>query len=620
MSKITIVEGNSNDKDNVRVFMVKGEKGDTGDVNIEQLNTEISNRATADNNLQNQINVINSTKANTSDIVNTYETKTGHNNDISALNSQISSLASGSPLVASSVSEMADTSRVYVNTTDGHWYYYSNNQWNDGGVYQATEDSTSILELKNVVDNITDITFIQENHTIESGFINTNNTIDTSFGKHIIVDVTTGETIQFSCSASSNLRAYLLRDSSHNIVSMSPQVPSGTNYNHETVVIPSGVSEIVINTSYTPSLAFYRSNIKVPYETIEIPEHSITKNKLEEFISNLFINKYEAIETTINNNHFIATNGEIANVNDTNYAEVEVRKGEKYEITAKHGQNLKLYVLKDSNYNVIKYYPTSQISQQITETISLEIPENGYLYVNTFNPSSVMLINKLIGYEINSDSNPLMNKKVLFFGDSITAGDGSWAQPSTIMNKNKMTGSNCGVGGMTYTVTSTSNSSNNIYLRMQDKASEENVDYVIFQGGVNDAFRGYDVGNMSSLSDFTSNLDTSNFSGAFEMAVRFVLTNWKGAKVGFIANAKIPRNSNLGLYMDRAKEICHKYSVPVLDFYNESGLCAGIQSINDTYYLIDSDYSTEHSGGTHPTSEGYAKYLNNKVESFMKYL
>jgi predicted MPP superfamily phosphohydrolase len=33
MSKITIIEGNSNDKDNVRVIMVKGEKGEQGDLN-----------------------------------------------------------------------------------------------------------------------------------------------------------------------------------------------------------------------------------------------------------------------------------------------------------------------------------------------------------------------------------------------------------------------------------------------------------------------------------------------------------------------------------------------------------------------------------------------------------
>lgn len=32
MSKITIIEGNSNDKDQIRAFLVKGEKGDKGDV------------------------------------------------------------------------------------------------------------------------------------------------------------------------------------------------------------------------------------------------------------------------------------------------------------------------------------------------------------------------------------------------------------------------------------------------------------------------------------------------------------------------------------------------------------------------------------------------------------
>lgn len=55
------------------------------------------------------------------------------------LQTQINSLASGSPLVAGSVSEMTDTSKIYVNTTDGHWYYYNENNWIDGGVYQATE-------------------------------------------------------------------------------------------------------------------------------------------------------------------------------------------------------------------------------------------------------------------------------------------------------------------------------------------------------------------------------------------------------------------------------------------------------------------------------------------------
>lgn len=45
---------------------------------------------------------------------------------------------SGAPLVASSTSGMTDTTKVYVNTSDGNWYYYNGTSWIAGGVYQAT--------------------------------------------------------------------------------------------------------------------------------------------------------------------------------------------------------------------------------------------------------------------------------------------------------------------------------------------------------------------------------------------------------------------------------------------------------------------------------------------------
>ena len=48
-----------------------------------------------------------------------------NNSSINNLQNQINSLASGSPLVASSTSEMTDTTKTYVNTTDGKWYYYN---------------------------------------------------------------------------------------------------------------------------------------------------------------------------------------------------------------------------------------------------------------------------------------------------------------------------------------------------------------------------------------------------------------------------------------------------------------------------------------------------------------
>ena len=65
--------------------------------------------------------------------------KTEVESTINNLQNQVNGLASGSPLVANSIAEMTDTSRVYVNTSDGHWYTYNGTNWIDGGVYQATE-------------------------------------------------------------------------------------------------------------------------------------------------------------------------------------------------------------------------------------------------------------------------------------------------------------------------------------------------------------------------------------------------------------------------------------------------------------------------------------------------
>lgn len=54
----------------------------------------------------------------------------------------------GSPLVASTVAEMTDQTRVYVYTgsesgyTSGNWYYWNGSAWTSGGVYNATAVST----------------------------------------------------------------------------------------------------------------------------------------------------------------------------------------------------------------------------------------------------------------------------------------------------------------------------------------------------------------------------------------------------------------------------------------------------------------------------------------------
>lgn len=58
------------------------------------------------------------------------------------LQSQISGLASGAPIPVSSTSAMTDTSKIYVNTSNGYWYYYDGDSWEQGGVYQSSQIET----------------------------------------------------------------------------------------------------------------------------------------------------------------------------------------------------------------------------------------------------------------------------------------------------------------------------------------------------------------------------------------------------------------------------------------------------------------------------------------------
>lgn len=148
-----------------KIVMLKGEKGEQGDVNLAQLNAETTARENADTNLQNQIN----------------------------------GLASGSPLVASSTSGMTDTSRIYVNTTDGHWYWYDGTTWQDGGIYQGSfvDKSDPIYEkLKNTI-NLENIIL---SNLIE-GYINNRKIItpDTRFHYTQPIPLKAGETIFVNC-------------------------------------------------------------------------------------------------------------------------------------------------------------------------------------------------------------------------------------------------------------------------------------------------------------------------------------------------------------------------------------------------------------------------------------
>ena len=325
--------------------------------------------------------------------------------------------------------------------------------------------------------------------------------------------------------------------------------------------------------------------------------------------------------------NWIEASGASSNYNNWKHVEISnIKANDSFLLKCQVGSNVRAYVIKNSGGSVTRTYKQESFGTKHDYDLEVTInsdEEGGTLYINTFKSdyigvktASGMAIDsmKLTNKNIFLLSN-LYGKKIIFFGDSITANKGSWGDADTIRAKYNMTGANYAVGGMTYSVRSDSNDTNNIYLRMQSKLSDIlDADYICFQGATNDAFRGAEIGEMLAEDDFTTELSTSTFAGAFEMACRLLRTQVPSAKLLYLVNLKIPRSRNLKNYVEMAKKICNKYSIQYLDLWNNSGLNPAIQCINDKYYSIDPLISAEHGDQTHPTAEGYKIHLNDKVD------
>lgn len=81
-----------------------------------------------------------------------------------ATKTEVQAVASGSPAgvyetVAALTTADPDHDKIYLVSADGHWYYYSNNTWTDGGTYQAAENSNTVNKLTTEVEMISEHTY-----------------------------------------------------------------------------------------------------------------------------------------------------------------------------------------------------------------------------------------------------------------------------------------------------------------------------------------------------------------------------------------------------------------------------------------------------------------------------
>ena len=217
----------------------------------------------------------------------------------------------------------------------------------------------------------------------------------------------------------------------------------------------------------------------------------------------------------------------------------------------------------------------------------------------------------------SKDFNFWADKTMVCVGDSITAGSGTtqtyWAMLKEILGLSKMTG--MGVGGSCVSAKSDYGTGNSPLITRYKNIPE--ADLITIFMGTNDWGHETPLGTINDTEDVS-------FYGALNVIIPNLMTMHPNSRIiwitpmhryGFgtskILGTKftydhIPngRGHTLKDYVDAIKDVCGRYSIPIIDLYSISGL----------HPSIDAHKSTYMPDGLHPNKAGHAKmaYLISK--------
>lgn len=295
----------------------------------------------------------------------------------------------------------------------------------------------------------------------------------------------------------------------------------------------------------------------------------------------------------------------------------------KFKTFSGYENNPLVDVWKSAKYFRVSFYYTSASNKMIVKNID---------FPNEFIPygEGKKYSDKLTQYIKSAATDTSFdNKTILFSGDSIMAGlvdDSTHEKYNTLYGWVEMIGEkhvlskciNYGIGGTT--IAKQNGKTNSILERLEKMYTEHpNADAIILEGGVNDCYtmvledstKHIVLGEISN--GYNAELDESTFSGAMESLLKNAIAKWQGKFIGFIGVHKVPSAMvgacDFKAYMQRAKEICEKWSVPYLDLFNESGLCYHLDEIKQNF-----SYGN---GGLHPNIEGYKVDLQ-KIDKWIE--
>ena len=204
-----------------------------------------------------------------------------------------------------------------------------------------------------------------------------------------------------------------------------------------------------------------------------------------------------------------------------------------------------------------------------------------------------------IGIEPDSE---LKGKTGLFVGDSISAA----ANDSRYM-KNKGMGAWAGRIGWHYQLEDTNKSVSGSTIAINTgrgyiadqltSMAANDYDYVVIQGGVNDANIGVAEGAVSTsynIEDFDRNTYAGGLEYIFAKAVELYGDT---AAIGYIINYQLPNRSTynrFGTFVDTAKAACEKWGIAYIDLYNNEAVTTAMDlKTNGSLFAQDNLHASE---------------------------
>lgn len=250
-----------------------------------------------------------------------------------------------------------------------------------------------------------------------------------------------------------------------------------------------------------------------------------------------------------------------------------------------------------------------------TTTSDKQYPVDARVVEDTFclNDTSIKYIEDNLSYK------KINGTKIYNFGDSIGAGDGNGGigYAEMLQSSYGTVSTDYAVGGAT--LSKLTGQTMNCILNQIDNASNTAPDIILLEGGANDYTQYRVTGNMTNEFNFDhSNFDTETYCGALEEALYKLTNKYQGVPIIWIythrENTRTEKTNgtvtvNFTDMHDKSLQICKKWSIPVVDIYNESGLNTMLDYYKNTY--------TYNSDGTHPNQLGYEKwympYIRSKI-------